>query len=523
MNSIIMFWKQGVNDIKQLLIAPLMKISFYKKCALLILLGVCLYIPFMNSYNATHDEQAAMLLFSYPWSDMFKLIAVEDGHPPLYHIIYRLFQLGGDFHNIFPLRVATLCFFVLTALLGVFPLRRLLGEIAALFFITCVFFLPSALWLSVNVRMYPLALYVVCGAFIYSQLMVFDNKKTDWLFFALFTIAGLYTHYFCCITLVLIWCVVFIQFLVRKQYEKIFHLTGLGIVVSLMYLPWIFAFLQQYDNMKTTWFPNVLQRDMAIYGAFFQLRGLDNPILECLFYFFGVFCWVLIWEYLIEKKRDKKTIVSRNAVLVFWGLFLVTFIISVYIRPTLHDRFLIVIIGLLYTAVSGALQYYKKFRSIFIVLLSISYVLGYMKYYAIANDGGIKEYVSEFRKKIPTNSLLIYTDTCTNLFADFYLPEYKKAFAPLEAYILLFQDRVLRERENNTDLDKYDHIYLLRRHMVSAQARKYFADELGYNESVILYLQNNYSGEGMTVREISKENASNMLKKSEVFLKESLH
>ncbi len=522
MNYFIQFWKRNLENIYEI-INNLLGISYYKKCFLLIFFGVALYVPFMNSYNATHDEQAAMLLFSYPWKEMFKLISIEDGHPPLYHIVYRLFQLGGDIHNVFPLRVATLSIFVLTALLGVFPLKRLLGENTSLFYIICVFFMPSALWLSVNVRMYPLAVYIISGTFIYSQLILFDNKKSDWLFFALFSVAGLYTHYFCCIALAIIWGIVFLQFLLKKEYKKMALLLGLGFIISLLYLPWIFAFLQQYNNMKKTWFPQALQRDMAIYGAFFQLRNLGEPILECLFYFLGAFSWILIWEYMIDKKKGKNTTIVKNIIIIFWGLVITTFLISVYIRPTLCSRFLIVIMGLLYIGASIALQHFKDFRKIFWCILSVTYVLGYMKYYTIANDKGIKNYITEFHKKIPENSLIIYTDTWTHIFAEFYLKEYDKVFAPFNPYILLFQDRVLQEKENNSDLSKYQHIYLLRRQYVSAKAIKYYADEFEHEEDTILSLRNGYSDEDMIVRKINKEGAANLLKKSELFFKESLH
>ena len=341
MKSFVSFWQRGMNDIRELIINPLLGLSYYKKCFLLIVLGIGLFVPFMDPYNTTGDERATILLFSYPWKDMFRLIAIEDGHPPLYHAIYRLFQLGGDIHNVFPLRVATLCIFALTALLGVFPLRRLLGETAALFFIICVFFLPSSLWLSVNVRMYPLVVYVVSGTFIYSQLILFGNKKTDWLFFVVFTLAGLYTHYFGCIILAVVWSLIFVQFLLQKQYKKIACLAGAGLVVCLLYLPWLFVFFQQYNYMTKTWFPSDLDRDEAIFATVLVLRALGNPVLEFIFCFFGCFCWILIWEYLLAQKKDQNTIVTKNATIVFWGLFVSAFLISVFIRPTLITRYLI--------------------------------------------------------------------------------------------------------------------------------------------------------------------------------------
>ena len=519
-NYIKNFWHQGWSDIREFIISPILRQSYYKRCFLLIVLGVILYIPLMNSYNANHDEQAAMLLFRYSWKEMFHLIAVEDGHPPLYHIVYRLFQLGGDYHNIFALRVATLVIFVLMALLGAFPLRRLVGEQASLWFIFCVFFLPSSLWLGTNMRMYPLTVYVLAGAFIYSVLLYRDNRKADWICFALFTIAGLYTHYFCALVLMLIWVTLFLRLLAIKQFRKALILCGVGCVIALLYLPWLYVFLQQYNNMKATWFPKTIHRDAALYGFLFLLRGTTNPLIDGLFLFLGCWCWILAIEYITEKKSGESVKIVKYGLFICWGLYLLTFVISCFFRPTLSARFLVVVMGIFYVTVAVSVNYYEKFKRVFLFFCSLAFLTGYLQYYMFVNDTNIKRFVSEFRMKIPEKSLVLYADTWTHLFMEFYLPEYHKLYVPLEPYIVLFQDKILKEQQ--IDPYEYSRIYYFRPRYISISARKYYAEELSELKSDLM-LFNGYSGECLYLDRLEFGAAKRIIEKSRNILNSSMH
>ena len=124
------------------------------------------------------------------------------------------------------LRFATLFTFFLTALLGVFPLRRLLGPAAALLWICFVFVLPSAFYLAINIRMYPLAVFTITGEFIYAMLFAYQQKKSDLAWFFLFTLMALYTHYYCVILTAVIWLIVLVDLLQMKEKAKILKLLG---------------------------------------------------------------------------------------------------------------------------------------------------------------------------------------------------------------------------------------------------------------------------------------------------------
>ena len=522
MQSLKSFFRKGFCDISEVILMPCLSLSYGKKSFLLILLGVLAYVPFMNPFNANHDEMYSMLLFSYPWKDMIRVIASEDGHPPLYYIVYRLFQMGDDIHNVFALRVATQTFFVLTALLGVFPLRRLIGETASLFFIICVFFLPSSVWLATNIRMYPMAFFVVTGCFVYGELVAQNKRKSNLILFSLFSLCCCYTHYFCAIAAVLIWGILFFRLLMKKQFKKMALLTGIGCIITLLFVPWIvFSFLEQFQNMKTLWFPNQHDIDTAVEGAFFRFTLTGAPFCDILFLFFGIFCWILIWYYLLDCQKDPCRNVVKKAAFVFWGVFLIALVLSLTVRPTLYARLMAVCMGLLSIGVAVALIPYKNFQKIFASLLVISFVPGYMAFYSFVNDPDIKAFVKLFREKIPVTSLIFCTDSNAQIFLKGFLPEYHVVYSPVLPYLILLQDRVLKERAELSDLSDYSELFVFQRSYSVSGGSRYWNDALSEGEPVLKFSEN-YAGVGYSLGRISLESASSLLKKSEKVLKKSL-
>ncbi|MDY6407706.1 MAG: glycosyltransferase family 39 protein, partial [Pseudomonadota bacterium] len=175
--------------------------TFKEKFLLIWVLGIVLYLPLMNNFNAWYDEQYSLYLTSLSWQDMFHAIELEDSHPPMYYIILKLWMMGMDYHLVGWARFSNLVFLALTALLGAFPVRRLAGDKTALWFAALTFFFPASLWLGTNIRMYSL-FYLEITAFItYALLILKEGKTKDWAMFLGWGMTLPYTHYYGCFTL----------------------------------------------------------------------------------------------------------------------------------------------------------------------------------------------------------------------------------------------------------------------------------------------------------------------------------
>ena len=525
MKKIVDFFNQDASVIQKNIVSYILSLPYKTKAFLLIFCGILLYIPYANTYNTWHDDQASMLLMNYPWKEMFRLISIEDGHPPLFHTIYRLFQLGGDYHNVLALRIATLFVFFLTAMLGIFPVRRLLGDKASLIYIILVFVLPSSIYLGINIRMYPLALYAMTGAFAYSMLVIKNESRSDWFYFALFSIIGLYTHYLCAILLFCIWSVVFFVFLSEKQYKNILKLLLLGLIVALIFSPWMYAFITQYGYMKNLWFPTKVLRDESLWGTVFGFRLLKNRLVYFGVISLGFLCWYIILSFMQQveiQKTDKKLV--KYAIITFWGMYIIAYLISVFLRPMIFERLLIVPMGILYITLSYIFSRTPKYNKIFLLLCIPVFLITYSHYYGIANDTSTKEFVTEFRKKTtPKDSLIIYDGSFTQLFSDFYFSEYPKIFAPKRINILLFEDEVINELKNENKLDNFSHIYYFSIHTEKENV---------YLENILLAYKNkgadfsvitHYFDAKYEIFEISKDDAKAILNLSKPYFQIILH
>ena len=103
------FFKGGFEEINYVFVQPFLRLSFYKKCFILIMTGLLLYVPYLDAFNANHDEQYTLMMCGFDVWEMIKRIAVEDGHPPFHYLVAKLWVelFGGDVRNVLSLRLMT--------------------------------------------------------------------------------------------------------------------------------------------------------------------------------------------------------------------------------------------------------------------------------------------------------------------------------------------------------------------------------------------------------------------------------
>lgn len=508
------FFKGGFEEINEVIVKPFLRLSFYQKCFLIILAGLALYLPYLNAFNATHDEQYTMLMCRFDVVKMIKTIAVEDGHPPLSYLYAKLWiaLFGGDIHNILALRFATLFTFFLTALLGVFPLKRLLGEKVALLFVCLIFVLPSSFYLAMNMRMYPLAVFLMGGEFIYAMLFVYKPQKGDVFKFALFSMLALYTHYYCVILSAVVWMVVFIDLLRLKKYRDLIAFFVCGFCVAVLFAPWLFAFYIQYQNMKDTWYPQMSHAFNAIDGAVFSYRYIVEAYYKFLC-FFGVFCWLLVFEFLFDAKKEKtEHIVVKRATIVFWSIYLIALALSLFMRPNLHAIYLTIPLVMFYMGIAVSLVHFEKFRTIFLSFFALIFVMGYSENYLKVQDKAQERMKNYLTYEMPKNSLVLYNHTWGHLMMMFNAPDKDIYYVPMEKYLVLFQDEVQGEEKHLENLQKYDKIYYL----LSLWDLMEFSN-------CDAQFTSKYDDVSCCFREISKESALEQIKRKKMLREISYH
>lgn len=448
----------------EVLVKPFLRLSFYKKCFLLILTGLALYVPYLNGFNSIHDEQYTLVLSRYDVISMIKIIATEDGHPPLHYLYAKLWisLFGSPENSILALRVSALFCFLMTALLGVFPLRRLLGEKTAITWICLIFLMPSAYMLAMNMRMYPLALFLTTGVFIYGMLAVYKNQKYDWFLFSLFTLLSLYTHYYCAILCTVIWLIVFIDLLRLKKYEQLVPFFISGTIVALLFIPWVLALYWQYQSSGKIWWADFRHVKKALMDGVFMVY---DDIAEKYYYqnlCLGIFCWVLVILFLFgAQKNEKEHIIGKRAIIAYLGVLLIAFLISIILFPILIDRYLVIVAGLFYICVAVSFLYYQRLQWLFVCLLMLSFVYGYSENYLSVQAEGYRELQTYLQTEMPKKSLVLYHHSRGHLMMSFYGKNTDIYFAPVDIAIVLLQDEVRKEERYLANLENYDNIYYL--------------------------------------------------------------
>lgn len=483
--------------------------SFYKRCMFIICCGIVAFTPFLFGQYTWHDPQYSMILFEYSWLDMIKTIAAEDGHPPLSYIIFRMFQFGYDTHTVWTLRLCELFFIVLTTLLGMFPVRRLLGDKIALYYVILSLILPPAFILSTNLRMYPLAVYFVTAAFIYSFCIIYKYKQHDWLKFSLVSILGLYTHYYCAFILLFIWLFLFINLCISKQIANLKKFFIFGFIVSLSFLPWILIFINQYTVMKEAWYPSIKSVEEAYKGLFFINGGivynLKTVVFTC-----ASFSWFLIIQTALEHTPyNIYNKICITCILITWILFLLLWLISVFLRPVSVELYFIIFVGLVYISLAISLSLHKKLSILYMICCIFIYINIYPYAYKDVFDTSNDAAINYINNKIPNNSLFLYDNTHRHLFLRFYANKYKIYYAPSFRELVLLQNEVINEKQNIKNLKDYEAIYYLRTpNKFDAYNKTNTFDEIAFK--------------GFIMRKLSINEALNIINKSNLLRKANL-
>ncbi|MBO5037960.1 MAG: hypothetical protein J6C85_00675 [Alphaproteobacteria bacterium] len=310
-------------------------------------------------------------------------------------------------------------------------------------------------------RMYPLAVFFMGGEFIYAMLAVYKPQKGDFLKFALFSLLALYTHYYCVILSIVIWGIVFIDLLRLKKYHDLISFFIGGFCVALLFVPWFFAFLSQYQNITDLWYPQVGHAFMAIDGALFSYHYVSREYYKILC-FFGILCWLFVFEFLFDVKKEKlEYIVIKRATIVFWSIYLIALALSLFLRPNLVERYLVIPVAIFYMGIAVSFVHFKKFRLIFLSLFVIVFIMGYNGNRLKVQDKNYQQMQTYLRENLPQNSLILYDHTTSHLALMFYAPEKNICKALRKKYLELFKEKVKQEEKNLENLKKYDKIYYM--------------------------------------------------------------
>lgn len=309
-----------------------------------------------------YDEAYSSVIAGYlPWQIPAQIWV--DNHPPLYYMLLSLVRLVLG-NSEWALRSLSVAGAVGLVALGAGPVRRIVGNRNAFLYAIVVLFTPAVLIYAHEARMYSLAICAVTAGALYGYLAVTENRRRDWAFFGVATLAGAYLHYYGLIAGFFLHLLVFI-WLVTKRREQLKAYGIVAAAVFVTYLPWLIVFIRQTLGAQKAFWLGPLSWD-AIQVAFLQpfaykeqfpaltfTRFLSEvqPTQVLAFALAMLLCicgLILPWR----KGASREMGFGRFVLLTYLGVVITTLLVSLLLMPLFFSRYLLVVSGLFLLLVS---------------------------------------------------------------------------------------------------------------------------------------------------------------------------
>lgn len=407
-------------------------LSTYKYLWIFVL-ALFAYLGLMDNTNVWTDEIFSLRLLGYSWGEMFHLIITEDGHPPLFYILLRLWMSATDYTNIFWARLFPMMWIFALALLGPFPIKRLFDAKTGFYFSVMALFMPTAFYLGTDIRMYAMGAFLITAALTYAALIVRENHPSDWVKFFLLSLAGMYTHYLVTLFMGAIYAVLFFQlaFKYKKNIQIWKRFFTCAFLTALCFGPWFCIALSQANNMYSHWAPNVettIYSGIPIFMPFLHIGY--QPILTALFVAFLAGLQFFIFLFFITNTfADNKNTTTKTVLimlLITSITILAAFLISFLWRPILAPRYTFLLFGIIWLVYAVTLVQYKKLLPIFLIASICLTPIGYAIRHETVFDPMRLNLLSALKQQITPETNFICTDLHTCFFLIYYLPEHKR-------------------------------------------------------------------------------------------------
>jgi len=308
------------------------------------------------------DEAQSLWQASHSLRGLFYVVAL-DVHVPLYHVILHYWMLFFG-HGVVAVRLLSLAFFLITIPLSYILARQILRRQWALFLVVAYSFSPFMDWYANVARMYTL-LVLMSMLSIICFLRILRTGK-GWLWYALVSLIGAYTHYFFLFTL----ASEGIFYLLNRQRfpaRSLLRLLLIAAAVVVALSPWLYYF-HSLGSASTTR-PDLPQPSTVdffnVFSQFFfgfQTNTVNTILLSS---------WpIIMLGALLAVVRNKRNNPAVN--LMFTTALvpiLLAYLISLTITPFFLSRYMISCVPPLFIAALWVISNYGRRLAAAVVVL----------------------------------------------------------------------------------------------------------------------------------------------------------
>ncbi len=476
------------------------KNSINKKVILCVLVLYAILLFLLNfirifDNNMSGDEAFSVYLAKMTIPKMLQETA-EDVHPPLYYFFIMFVNrfignYGWAYHllSIIP--------YAITLFVGLTWVRKRMGNCAALVFITFDSLMCTAVCFNVEIRMYSWAALFLLLSYCSLYEILHTRKIKYYALFAIFSLAGAYSHYFTLLAAAFFYAVLIVDCVIRRKYIKEIVFTCITTIVG--YLPWFFVLLTTFvrtsNGFWMTRIPGVLE---SVKWVFWigdgKYPNLARKIVFLLFLFLLLVVSIYESKILFIEKKESKNKFSLTfkefrisefevwilaGVISMMGCICTGVYMSRLIRPMYHERYLYpiaVVIWLVIASCLSKVKFEKMYTLLLVGLLLVTALPVYINTYQFEQEQDhMTQETVQFFKENMNDDIIITDDQQMNgvvlryYFSDIISYDWKRdkeiIIEPQEASCLMLREeleayddiqRWLRQENMQAELKKKD-------------------------------------------------------------------
>lgn len=371
------------------------------------------------------------------FKELFHYITFEDMRPPFYLFCAKIFT------SIFGVSVPVLKIFsiipaILTMLLGAVEVHRNWGHgkvIAGTVFILLVGLSPMGLTKNIEITIYSWVLFfVTCSAIYAYNTYMNPASKKNWCILILSSLGAAATHYYGVLSGILIYGFLFC-FLLRQDFHLIKKCIFACIITVVGYLPILPFFYYQFSTARKSFW--IL--DTSLFTLLQSMRApFEGENRFCFSHEFTMFFWIFIigafiYEIISVVKRIllKEMPCPADIFCILCGcgfiLFLSAgFILSKLIRPLYIDRYIYVMVGILWLFIAISVEHLvTDFRQTCFCIGAIvcMFVFAYPAIWEREYNKATEDTVAFFQENLSEDDIFINNiELCTNWVLNYYFP-----------------------------------------------------------------------------------------------------
>lgn len=406
------------------------------------LLSLLLWGALCVTNQLWYDEAFSAGLVMKSWKELIYITAVDD-HSPFYYVVLKLFyHLCGGGTHFWILKLFSLLFMMGYMLLGKYYVGKLFGKRVSVWFMTFSLLAPIMSVQAGNVRMYSMALFflMLTGLLaldIYQMPFTAKKKEQKWILFTLSSICVVYCHSFAVIQAVWLWLLFMLALIKSRQYNKLKPFFICGIVVSVIFSPWLLVTLKQlqlrmlYDTGSAT----ELAQFSALWDYCREWFSAIETTIDQVAAMGLILCMILNVAALRWMKRERNYAPGLG-VLAFLFTSLTGFVISVFINNCFMGRYAFPGFGFLMLSMAVGMSYltsrWKK--GIILAAAVLCFVMQYSLELALEYDGGLQAYETFWKENVKETDVMIASNGHA-VFPSVYHPEtdyYLYGYVPVD-------------------------------------------------------------------------------------------